>query len=211
LGNISNTHTGRTLALIPITSKITWIQPYYDLILNEVPKDAKSILDVGAGYGINGFIMKKSRDAELYALEPFKEYDLSHYDFTYDLTGDTWYRDTFKNPFVFDVIVSTEMIEHMESDDAQTFLHSAKKRAKKVIIATPYEWEQQEPYDGNKYQVHKSLMTVQNFIDHKYKVRILGTITKKGLTCRVYCHPKWIKILRLFGFKPTNIIGVWTK
>jgi hypothetical protein len=186
-------------------TKITWIQPYYDLILNQIPTDAKSILDVGAGYGIFGNILKNSRhDATLEAVEPFPEYDLHHYSHTYRMEWEKFY-NTHEGKY--DVLVSTEMIEHLPKEKAVDFLVQAKRKARKVIIATPYEWEQQDPYDNNEYQIHRCLMTVNDFINQGYSVRLLGTITKKGLTGRIYFHPKWLKFLKLIGVKPTNIIA----
>lgn len=188
-------------------AEITWIQPYYDLILNEIPLDAKTVLDVGAGYGVFGSILKKSRDIITYAVEPFKEYDLSHYDQVINLTWNDFFENCFDEAKPFDVLVSTEMIEHLPKPHAINFLSQAKQAAKKVIIATPYHWEQQEAYDGNEYQRHNCVMTVKNFTDNGYTVRLLGIITKRGLTSRVYFHPRWLKFLEMIGLKTTNIIA----
>lgn len=189
--------------------KITWIQPYYDLILNEIPLNAKVILDVGAGYGIFGFILKKSRDVEVTAIEPF-DYDLDHYDFSYQMTWDKFYNSVKLYGLKYDVLVSTEMIEHLRKPQAVSFLGEVKDRANHIIIATPYNWEQQEHYDGNEFQEHKCLVTINDFKYHNYKVKLLGTITIKGLVGRIYFHPKWLKILKLIGVKPTNIIATWS-
>jgi len=43
-----------------MTSRITWISPYLDIVLDEIPVDVKSILEVGCGSGIFGFIIKKN-------------------------------------------------------------------------------------------------------------------------------------------------------
>ncbi|HSA76901.1 MAG TPA: methyltransferase domain-containing protein [Nitrosarchaeum sp.] len=182
--------------------KITWIQPYYDLILNEIPVDAKTILDVGAGYGIFGYIMKKARTATISAVEPF-DYPLGVYDFLFTTTWQKFHDE--KN---YDVIVSTEMIEHMSHDDAIAFLDSARHRAKKVIVATPYSFERQEAYDGNQYQIHKCVVSLDDFKDNGYKTKLLGTLCFRGLVCRVYFHPRLKPLMKILGVKITNIIGV---
>jgi hypothetical protein len=187
--------------------KITWIQPYYDLILSRIPTDAKTILDVGAGYGINGFIMKRSRDAIVEAIEPFP-YNIDHYDFIYRMTWKE-YVETEKYKKKFDVIVSTEAIEHMSEQDGLSFLVQARELARKVIVATPYDFEKQEAYDGNDYQLHRSHWSIEDFGIPGYKCHILGTFHMKGLTARIHFHPKWLKVLKLFGVKPTNIIAEW--
>lgn len=189
--------------------KITWIQPYYDLILNEIPLNASKIIDVGAGYGIFGFILKKSRECEIHAVEPF-DYDLTHYDMSFKNTWSRYFAVVDKRKH-FDVLVSTEMIEHLPHKEAVAFITEAKQISNKVIIATPYQWEQQDAYDGNEYQIHQSHLLVSDFIKHGYNVHLLGTITVKGLVGRIYFHPKWLKILKLIGVKPTNIIAVWSE
>jgi hypothetical protein len=92
---------------------ITWIQPYYDLVLNKIPIGCKTVLDVGAGYGIFGFIIKQSRKCTIDAVEPF-DYLNKHYDHVFKLEWKDFHNgyvgsDTSK----YDVLVSTEMIEHL--------------------------------------------------------------------------------------------------
>lgn len=183
---------------------ITWIQPYYDLILNEIPEGAKTILDVGAGYGIFGYILKRARSATVTAVEPF-DYSLDIYDYKFSMTWQEFQKESKKN---FDVIVSTEMIEHMSHDDAISFLDDARHRAKKIIIATPYVFEKQDTYDGNKYQAHKCVVSLDDFKKYGYKTKLLGTFYVRGLVCRVYFHPKIKPMLSFFGVKTTNIVGV---
>jgi len=188
-------------------NSITWIQPYYDLILNMIPLEANNILDVGAGYGVFGGIVKKARNVSLHAVEPFLNYDLNHYDYVSNITWGQFYKITDTK---YDVLVSTEMIEHLPKPEAMEFLSESQKVANKVIIATPYHWEEQEAYDDNEYQVHQCIMTVKDFTNNGYKVSLLGTIAKKGLTGRILFHPKWLKVLKIIGVKPTNIIAEWT-
>ena len=135
---------------------ITWIQPYYDLVLNMIPKDTKTILDVGSGYGIFGYILRKSRDLDLLvSLDPF-HYFHGHYDKSYITT----WKDYYQNHSQYtDVLVSTEMIEHLPKSEALTFLNEAKVSTQHVIIATPFEFTNQESYDNNEYQRHRCNVT----------------------------------------------------
>lgn len=143
---------------------ITWIQPYYHILLGYIP-NCKTVIDVGAGYGIFGYIIRKTRDLERFdAIEPFYT-DLAHYDNVYH---STW-KDTVLD-IKYDMLVATEVIEHMEKEDAIQFLDDVKLYANKILIATPKEYEQQPEYDGNPLQIHKCVITREDFIQHGYNV-----------------------------------------
>lgn len=144
---------------------ITWIQPYYHLILDRVPRDATTFLDVGAGSGIFGFILSRTRDhTRLDAIEPFG-YDLNHFDNVYRMSWKEWYKT---QPVPYDVIVSTECIEHMDKENALSFLDEVKLIAKNIIIATPISFEEQKAYDGNDYQRHKCVISEAEFVERGY-------------------------------------------
>lgn len=188
--------------------KITWMQPYYDLVLNKIPLDTESLIDVGSGYGIFGYIISKARNLKsLTSIEPF-DYSVDFYDTNHKITWQEFYKSKLNLDKV-DVIISTEMIEHLSKKDALLFLHQAKQKAKKVIIVTPYSFENQNAYDDNKYQKHNCVISVNDFITEGYKVELLGVFSVKGLIARLYFHYKWVRVLRFFGIKPTNIIGVF--
>ena len=189
--------------------KITWIQPYYDLILYHVPIDTESLIDVGSGYGVFGYILSKARDIKrLISIEPF-DYTTSHYNEQHKMTWGEYYKT---DPDPVDVIVSTEMIEHLTKEDALLFLQQVKKKAKTVIIATPFKFSDQDAYDDNDYQKHKCVLTVKDFEDHGYKVSLMGVwggIASRYFATRFYYNIKISTVLKLLGVKPSNIIGVW--
>ena len=189
--------------------KITWIQPYYDLILYHVPKDTESIIDVGSGYGVFGYILSKARDIKrLISIEPF-DYSTPQYNESHNMTWQEYYKT---DPDSVDVIVSTEMIEHLEKEDALLFLEQAKKKSKTVIIATPFKFSDQDAYDDNDYQKHRCVLTVKDFEDHGYKVSLMGVwggIASRYFATRFYYNIKISTVLKLLGVKPSNIVGVW--
>ncbi len=123
--------------LATTVKRITWISPYFDIVLDEVPLDAKRILEVGCGSGIFGFILKKTRpDAFIVGVEPF-DYELDHYDYIHRMDWLDYYKYNQKEKF--DVIVCNETLEHMPEKEALEFLEDAKRIAKKVIIGTPFK------------------------------------------------------------------------
>jgi 2-polyprenyl-3-methyl-5-hydroxy-6-metoxy-1,4-benzoquinol methylase len=136
-----------------------------------VPRDAITFLDVGAGSGIFGFILSRTRDCKrLDAIEPFG-YELDHFHNVYKMTWQEWFS---KNTILYDVIISTECIEHMSKEDAISFLDEVKYIAKNIIIATPIKFEEQKPYDGNEYQRHKCVISESEFIERGYKTLLFN-------------------------------------
>jgi len=144
---------------------ITWIQPYYHIILGYIPETPKTILDVGAGYGIFGYIIKKTRNTQLTAIEPFYD-DLPH-DLVFKMTWKEWYE---KHKTHYDVLIATEMIEHLPEDEALLFLKQAKETADVVVIATPLKFEEQKAYDNNEYQKHLCAVSKEQFMEEGYSI-----------------------------------------
>jgi hypothetical protein len=190
-----------------MTERITWIDPYLDILLDKIPIDSKSILEVGCGSGIFGFILKKTRSARVEGIEPFKGYELNHYDHIYRCE----WKDFDKIGKNFDVAVSNETIEHMEKEDALSFLQQVKTVANKVIITTPYKFDQQPAFDDNPYQIHKSVISQKDYEKEGYKVKIIGKMLVKGISTRTYYDPKLSIIAKIMGNTSTNIMGIWEK
>lgn len=184
-----------------LTEKITWIEPYFDLVLNEVPVNARTIIDVGAGSGIFGFILKKTRDCHVTAIEPFG-YQLGHYDLHYKTTWQDFFQ-RFDGLQTFDVLVSTECIEHMKRSDALDFLNNAKRVAKKVIITTPSKFQQQPEYDDNEFQKHRCLITPQDFKKNGYSLRFLNMYNSRFGIFRLYS--------RYIKFSVSNMVGIFNQ
>ncbi|MFC2011841.1 class I SAM-dependent methyltransferase [Chloroflexota bacterium] len=92
----------------------------------------------------------------------------------------------------FDAVMAIEIIEHLTKEEAYRLIEKMEIWARnKVIISTPNGYIQQDGYDNNPSQVHKSGWTTNEF---------------KNLGYRVHGKNGW-KILRgdrgLLKFKPT--------
>jgi hypothetical protein len=184
--------------------RITWISPYLDIVLDEIPTDSKKILEVGCGSGIFGYILKKTRpDATLHGVEPF-DYPLDHYDQIFRME---WVEFIRRNKEKYDVLVCNETVEHMEKKDALEFLENASNITGKAIVGTPYKFDQQPAYDNNPYQVHKSVISVKEFKKCGYEPRIIGFSDKHGKTRMVYSPEKKL-YPAILGMIPTNIIAI---
>ena len=186
-------------------NKITWIEPYYDLMLNKIPLDTRSVLDVGAGKGIFGFILRNTRDlTTLDAVEPF-EHGLGHYDNVWKQTWQEWFENNREKKY--DIVVAFEMIEHLTREDAMNFLKQVKCISKKAIIVTPIKFERQEEYEQNVYQTHRSLMTAEDFRLNGFNVEILGTLNKFRTLSRIVYNRKLRSFMKMVGVKETNIMA----
>lgn len=78
-------------------------------------------------------------------------------------------------PKSYELVFCSEVIEHLEKKDGFTLLDNAEKWAsKKVIITTPNGFLEQEEYDNNPLQIHKSGWTVEEFKKRGYIVYGIG-------------------------------------
>jgi ubiquinone/menaquinone biosynthesis C-methylase UbiE len=124
------------------------------------------VLDVGCGFGKNGALVKhlclqhKVRSyvvgvdiwsPYLHELNSMKTYNLL-------LLGDA--RELPFRTQLFDIVIVTEIIEHMEKHVGLLFLKDLEKMLGKdgiLVISTPQGREVQQAIEGNKYQEHQSV------------------------------------------------------
>lgn len=71
----------------------------------------------------------------------------------------------------FDAVIALDLIEHLTKKDGEKLLVAMEAIArKKVIVMTPNGFYKQEPYEGNKYQIHKSGWSVEDFRSRGFAV-----------------------------------------
>ena len=118
---------------------IGWTHPSLPTILDTIPKDVKSLIDVGCGRGIIGAMCRIYRDASrLVGIEVYQPYvkflkDMNFYDEVHSL-------DLQKTPLPykdkeFNVATCIEVIEHMTKDKGIELLDELERIAKAVPIA----------------------------------------------------------------------------
>lgn len=63
----------------------------------------------------------------------------------------------FVDPELFraDLVVMGDMLEHMSKYDAKKLILTVKERAKNMIVCIPLIHLDQEPYEGNFFEIHK--------------------------------------------------------
>lgn len=111
----------------------------------------------------------------------------------------------------YDCIIFGDVIEHMTVERAQYVLDYAKDRCKYMIVAVPYEYEQDELY-GNKYEIHiQDDLTHKNFLERYGKYDVIWSdefyayyVNKDGrsdidLTIVIPCHDSYMTISPLLA------------
>jgi len=67
----------------------------------------------------------------------------------------------------YDIIIFGDIIEHLDVKEAQEVLKYALNRCKEVIVAVPYELEQDE-VDGNIHEIHKQPDLTPEIMKERY-------------------------------------------
>ena len=134
------------------TSEHWQIPRVVDVLVRERPR---TVLDVGAGYGKYGLLAREFGGAErvdaVDALAPrFPVYD-------HVWLGDLRALDSLlpAEPARWDLALFIDAIEHLEKAEAWKVLDTLLRRAKRVLITTPWGFRPQE-IPGMPYETHRS-------------------------------------------------------
>lgn len=155
---------------------------FYYTVLGWHLKDIKSILDVGCGsssplakvrkhyysVGVDAFGPSIEKSKKLGIHDAYKK-------------GDVLAIDKLFRKKQFDAVIALDLIEHLEKKRGFELIKKMSGLAKKkIIIMTPNGFYKQEPYEGNKWQIHRSGWTVDDFL-------------KLGFTLRGIRGLKWLR------------------
>src|SRR5712692_5508659 len=165
---------------------ITWTHPSLSQILNAIPPDATSIVDVGCGRGIIGALCRIYREpARLVGIDSYQpSLDFCDRHKLYDQCV-RWELQKLPMPFdekEFQVAICVEVVEHLPRDEAASLLRELARIAKRVIVTTPNVFFEQPDYDGNPHQAHLSRWTVRDFRKIGFNVYGVGDLLMFGRT-----------------------------
>jgi 2-polyprenyl-3-methyl-5-hydroxy-6-metoxy-1,4-benzoquinol methylase len=158
--------------------KVTWTHPGIAHILDAIPVEARSLLDVGCGGGVIGALCRIYRsmdrmvgvDAHGPALELCRRHSFYDDVLDFDITSGSL-------PFgeaTFDVVTCIEVIEHVGREDGLRLLDELERVGRYVIVTTPNGFLEQEELAGNPLQRHLSGWTVADFSKRGYRVQGIG-------------------------------------
>ncbi len=159
-------------------SEVTWTHPFLARILNEIPLDTRTLIDVGCGRGIIGALMRIYREPKrLVGVDIFQPY----LDFCkkFNLYDEVYCLDLTKLPRSFrskefDVVTCIEVLEHLAKKDGEKLLDEMERLAKLVIVTTPTTFFPQQDFDHNPFQKHVSFWTLADFRKRNYDVKGFG-------------------------------------
>jgi 2-polyprenyl-3-methyl-5-hydroxy-6-metoxy-1,4-benzoquinol methylase len=175
----------------------TWTRPFLHELLEEIPKDVESLIDVGCGRGIVGAMTRIYRTPKrLVGVDIFRDY----IDFCrkYSIYDELHCLDLRKMPLPFkdcefSVATCIETIEHLPKEHGERLLDELHRIADVVIVSTPSVFfRQPENHVGcNPFQAHVSKWTVEDFKKRGYDVKGVGelavhtlAVPTRKLTCR---------------------------
>jgi SAM-dependent methyltransferase len=105
----------------------------------------------------------------------------------------------------FDAVVLFQVIEHLQKNEGYNLIQQVEEIANKVIvITTPNGFVDQETYDNNPFQQHKSGWDIDDFRKLGYSVyglEGLKILYKKGSSKLVFPCIFWAKIINLGLFE----------
>ena len=159
-------------------ASITWTHPGIARVLDAIPPDTRTLLDVGCGRGIVGALCRIYRECERLvgvdghapSLELCRRHSFYDELLELDLTAASL-------PFgegEFDVVSCVEVIEHLPRETGEALLSDLERIGKRVVVTTPNGFLDQAELDDNPYQRHLSAWTVRDFRRRGYSVYGVG-------------------------------------
>jgi ubiquinone/menaquinone biosynthesis C-methylase UbiE len=175
----------------------TWTRPFLHELLEEIPKDVESLIDVGCGRGIVGAMTRIYRTPKrLVGVDIFQDY----IDFCkkYNIYDELHRLDLRRTPLPFQdneftVATCVETIEHLPKNHGEKLLDELHRIAETIIVSTPsvYFRQPKSHVKNNPFQAHISKWTVEDFKKRGYNVKGVGNIAMhklaiptQKLTCR---------------------------
>jgi len=149
------------------------------------PPNKFRVLDVGCGNGKYGMLLREYLDGcwygrryedpttwrcEIIAVEPFERYISPAHEFHYDriivAPIEQIVKDGYFDNVPFDIILLSDIIEHLTKEEGIQLLLDLKKWMKPdgiILISTPDHYFHQGNVDGCAYEEHKCCWSVQEF------------------------------------------------
>lgn len=191
----------KILKLFPLT--YPWIIKYH-------MKDIKKVLDLGCGDGSFMAILNKNKEYKVTGVELFEPYlnKAKRLGVYKRLIKKDIRKRTFKKGS-FDVLLCSQVIEHLEKEEGLKLIPDFQQIAAKVIIGTPNGHFSQEGYDKNHLQRHKSTWSVEDFEKMGFKVYGQGLkiiYGEDGLLTKTICKNIFIKTFLYAISYATSII-----
>jgi len=196
------------------TPDVTWTHTFLDVFIHYVPKNVKTVLDIGCGRGLVGSLLKIYREPiRIVGVDVFDPYlgfcrRLGVYDSLVKF-------DVCQTPLPFgnkefDLAVALEVIEHLPKRKGFDLLSELKRVARNVIVSTPNRFFAQEGYDENDFQHHLSRWTVRDLRSRGYTIVGVGGMMFFGKEIK---HLSYVlgRLTLPFPHLSSSIMGLYPK
>jgi hypothetical protein len=143
-----------------------------------------SILEIGPGYGKWGFLSREmldwsdgrlSRDTWVTRIDAIEAYpyETPLYDWVYDEVRITDAVDVVGDIRDYDLVLMSDVIEHIEKGTARDMLRSFVASNRNVLVSTPIDFFEQEVAE-NPHEDHVSHWTPRDFDDYTADLDVAG-------------------------------------
>jgi len=192
--------------------EVTWTHPFLDAVVHFLPDDANRVVDIGCGQGIGGALSRIYRNpVKLVGLDAFRPYLDSLRQLT--MYSDLIRIDLSRTPRLpfrrnsFDVGLALEVIEHLPMKEGKALLADLKETCSRVIVSTPNEFFDQDTYDQNPFQSHRSFWHVRDFESIGFEVYGVGGVRGLGTNIGYALG----RLTSLFPRASTQLLAVWDR
>ena len=153
--------------------------PYYKRLYNEL-KDAKDILDLGCGQ--ESCLSHINIKAYTVGVEASKKcYQIALRDKTHKKLINANLMDYIrKNRQHYEVILLSDIVEHLTKKQAAEVINNAKKWANKIVLFTPKGYLEQVD-EGNDYNSHKSGWEAEDLTKLGFNAKIVQNFNIKSI------------------------------
>jgi SAM-dependent methyltransferase len=157
-------------------SRNDWQNNTLDKIFDDLyPMTVKSILDIGCGVSVKSQYLKAETRIGIDIYKPYLDKALTEVDNVIFMQMDAMDVDIFFLPRSIDLIVITDLVEHLEKEDSLKLIAMAERIAKvAVIIETPLGYIPQNidilGFEGHEYQTHRCGWEKEEFEELGYTV-----------------------------------------
>lgn len=139
-----------------------------------------SVLDVGCGFGKYGVLLREYLDiwnerltpdtwhTRLVGVEAFEDYRNPISDYVYNELHFGPAQQVLPALGRFDLVLISDVIEHLEIQDATRLVEHCLNAGSIVLISTPRDFYRQHDICGNPYEVHRCHWKAQHFPNGAY-------------------------------------------
>lgn len=183
---------------------------------NPLPAPEFKVLDVGAGYGKWGFLIRDTFDVLMFqsfekndwkvhitGVEPFEKVHTPLQMLLYDTLIKEDIFTCIDDLGQFDLVILGDVIEHFEKEDGYRLIEKLFEHSKNIIVSTPFGFIPQGAWAGNEKEIHRSGWTQEDF--ERYSIvesKILEDTLTKDLLRSMPNVPEEFK-------KPISLLVLW--